>query len=128
MNVIYINCAKQPFVARIMARAKLFETRNRNTLGRFIGERVLIAESGRHGRPLVRCSAVISEIISVRTPEEWNRYRPDFGIDQGSSFDWKPDTRVKWLYRLTDVRMFLPFRLPADVVRHGRTWCELKGE
>ena len=124
--VIFINCKTEPFVNDIMCYLKEYETRNRNTLGRFIGERVLLAETG-HGTPLVKCSAVIDQIISVTTEEGWNAYAEATWIPYGSKYDWKPDTKVKWLYHLTDIRPVDPLRLPSSCRRHGRVWAEYEG-
>lgn len=122
--VIFINCSKYPFIDDIMSSLKEYETRNRNTLGRFLGERVLLAETGSWA-PLVRCSAEIDEVISVYTPERWEHYLSQTWVPVGSSYDWQPDTKVKWLYHLKDVRPVAePFRLPQHSVRHGRVWAE----
>ena len=122
--VIFINCTAQSFVDDIMGGLKQYETRTRNTLGRFIGERVLLAETG-HGRPLVKCSAVIDQVISVHTREAWEEYLEASWIPVGSKYDWQPDTKVKWLYHLTNVKPVVPFRLGPDCRRHGRVWAEL---
>ena len=122
--VIFINCKTEPFVNDIMCYLKQYETRNRNTLGRFIGERVLLAETG-HGTPLVKCSAVIDCYWDVRSEDGWNRLRNSHRVPVGSSYDWKPDTKVKWLYHLKDVQPVVPFRLPSSCRRHGRVWAEL---
>lgn len=122
--VIFINCHAEPFVDDIMSYLKQYETRTRNTLGRFLGERVLLAETG-HGRPLVKCSAVIDEVISVTTEEAWNKYLELTWIPVGSRYDWTPETKVKWLYHLSDVKPVVPFRLGSDCPRHGRVWAEL---
>ena len=122
--VIFINCTVEPYVDDIIGKLKLYETRTRNTLGRFIGERVLFAETGR-GAPLVKCSAVIDQVISVHTREQWEEYLQFTWIPVGSAHDWQPDTKVKWLYHLTDVKPVVPFRLGPDCRRHGRVWAEL---
>lgn len=122
--VIFINCKTAPFVDDIIGYLKQYETRNRNTLGRFIGERVLLAETG-HGSPLVKCSAVIDEVISVTTKEQWDEYLELTWIPIGSKYDWQPTTRIKWLYHMSDVQPVVPFRLPASCTRHGRVWAEL---
>lgn len=123
-SVIFINCTIEPYIDDIMCRLKEYETRNRNTLGRFLGERVLLAETGK-GAPLVRCSAVIDEIISVTKKEDWNEYLGMTWVPVGSKHDWQPDTKIKWLYHLTDVRPVVSFRLPGSCRRHGRVWAEL---
>ena len=122
-SVIFINCTIEPYIDDIMCHLKEYETRNRNTLGRFLGERVLLAETG-HGAPLVRCSAVIDEIISVHTREAWEEYLGQTWVPIGSKHDWQPDTKVKWLYSLSDVQPVEPFRLPRSCRRHGRVWAE----
>lgn len=119
---VFINCRRHPFVEKILSLQKPFETRTRNTLRRFLGERILLAETGR-GAPLVRGSAIVAEIIEVYTRDAWERYRAAACIPVGSEYDWKPDTRKKVLYRLEDVRRCTPFRL-LDGIRHGRTWME----
>ena len=68
---VFINCRRHPFVEQILSRRKPFETRTRNTLRRFLGERILLAETGR-GAPLVRGSAVVTEIIEVYTRSAWD--------------------------------------------------------
>lgn len=122
--VIFINCSRYPFIEWIMGGLKEYETRTRNTLGRFTGERVLFAETG-HGTPVVRFSAVIDQVVSVRSREAWDEYLQATWIPVGSSYDWQPDTKVKWLYRIKDVRPVAdPFRLPQSCRRHGRVWAE----
>ena len=120
--VIFINCKKQPFIDQIIAGDKIFETRTRNTLGRMLGNRVLLAETG-SGRPLVRCSAKVKEIIAVYTREAWSKYTFGACIQPGSEYDWKTGTKVKWLYWLTDVTPCDPFT-PPEGRRHGRVWME----
>lgn len=124
--VIFINCKVEPYIDDIMCHLKEYETRNRNTLGRFLGERVLLAETG-SGAPLVRCSSVIDQIISVHTREAWEEYLGQTWVPVGSKHDWQPDTKVKWLYSLSDVRPVEPFRLPSSCRRHGRVWAEYEG-
>jgi hypothetical protein len=126
--VLFINCSGEPFVEEIMAHLKQYETRTRNTLKSLLswalGERILIAETG-HGRPLVRCSAVIDQVVEVRDRKTWEEYLESTWIPLGSKYDWKPDTKVKYLYHLTDVRpVAAPFRLPQSCRRHGRVWAE----
>lgn len=122
--IIFINCKHEPFVALIMEGRKLYESRTRDMLGRFLGERVLIAETGK-GKPVVRCSALISEIHTFYVQEAWERYRERACIRSGSEYDWHDGTKKKLLYRLTDVRQVEPFT-PPEGRRHGRTWMEYK--
>lgn len=119
--VIFINCKQYPFVQQIINGNKIYETRNIDTLGRFIGDRVLLAETG-NGSPVVKCVATISESIAVYTANEWRAYITKEDVPTGSGYDWNQDTRKKVLYRLTDVCPVAPF-IPEGK-RHGRTWME----
>ena len=121
--IIFINSKNTPFVDQILSGRKRYETRTRNTLRQFIGHRVLLAETG-NGRPVVRCTAVITEVIEVISQWEWiHTYRKHTGIRSGSRYDWQPDTKVKYLYRLAGVVACHPFTPPEDI-RHGRVWME----
>lgn len=123
---IFINCKRYPFIWHIITGTKKYETRTRNTLGRFLGERVLLVETG-HGKPIVRCSAVIDRIVEVHTEDAWLPYIMDADISNGSEYDWQPDTKKKVLYHLTDVHQVEPFPLPDSCRRHGRVWAEYEG-
>lgn len=129
--VIFINCHGHPFVDDIIAGRKTYETRTRNTLKRLLqwalGERVLIAETG-HGDPVVRCSAVIDRVVAVYTREAWEEYLQYTWVPVGSAYDWAPETKVKYLYHLTDVQPVDPFILPRSCHRHGRVWAEYREE
>ena len=125
--VIFINCKSAPFVDDIIHGRKTYETRTRNTLGRLIGERVLLAETG-NGIPFVKCSAVIDKVVTVHNKELWDYMRKYLhSVPVGNEYDWKPETKIKWLYHLTDVHPVDPFRLPSSAVRHGRVWAEYEG-
>jgi len=123
--VIFINCKDHPYVDEIIAGAKTYETRTRNTLRSLLtwslGERVLIAETG-HGSPVVRCSAVIDHFGAVYTEDRWNDLRKVHCVPGGSKYDWTQDTKVKWLYHLSDVQPVAPF--VPEGRRHGRVWME----
>ena len=123
--IIFINCKDEPFVDDILGGLKQYETRNRNTLKRFLGTRVLLAETG-HGRPIVKGSATIADIVEVFTREAWEDYLQFTWVPVGSKYDWQPDTKKKVLYRLTDVQSYIPF-IPAKDRRHGRVWMEYNG-
>ena len=125
--VIFINCKEFPFVQQIMNGTKTYETRNRNTLKRFIGEHVLIAETG-NGAPIIRCSATIWGTVEVFTRSAWLYYMPYTEIPNGSRYDWQPGTKKKVLYRLENVQRIKPFELNAFSRRHGRVWAECTQE
>lgn len=124
--IIFINCDKEPFVDDIIGYLKQYETRNRNTLGRFLDEPVLLAETKRGRKPVVKALAVIDQIVSVTTKESWEEYLEQTWIPIGSEYDWKPDTKIKWLYHLKHVFPCTPF-IPPEGRRHGRVWMEYEG-
>ena len=122
--VLFINCSSAPFLNDIMSGKKKYETRTRDMLRSLIGQRVLLAETG-HGRPVVRCSAVIRSHSVITDRNYWTYFiRKDACIPAGSRYDWQPDTSVKHIYALSDVAPVPPFPVP-DGVRHGRVWMEL---
>ena len=126
--VLFINCVRERFVDWIIGGLKQYETRTKNMLKSFletyIGKRILIAEAGR-GDPLVRCSAVIDQVIAVYDQATWDDYLEQTWIPVGSKYDWKPSTKVKYLYHLKDVHpVAKPFRLPRSCRRHGYVWAE----
>lgn len=120
--IVFINCKKEPFVDDILCHLKEYETRNRNTLGRFLGQKIFLAETGKD-RPVVKGSAVIDKIIAVYTRERWEEYLEQTWIPVGSSYDWQPGTKVKWLYSLAEVQTCDPF-VPPEGRRYGRVWME----
>jgi hypothetical protein len=120
MIIVFVNCKLFPFISWIIAGKKLFETRNRNTLGRFIGKTVYFAETGKGRRPVVRCSCMITELVTVTDRATYNDYRKPAMIKKGSVFDWKETTRKKCLYKLEGVKACEPFPLPENAVYHGR--------
>lgn len=123
--VIFINCKEYPFMDDIISGRKWYETRTSDTLGRFVGQRVLFAETG-NGRPVIRCSAFIRSAIEVTTPWRWEQYFRGLAcIPKGSKYDWQPDTTVKYCYYITDVEPVRPMHVPEGK-RHGRVWMELE--
>lgn len=120
--VIGINSSSAPFMADIGRLLKLYETRSRRTLHRFIGQRVILAET-KQGGYLAMYSVVIDSELCVSSPERWEALRPVHRVPKGSKFDWKPDTKVKYLYRIKGLRRLNPFMVPEGI-RHGRTWME----
>lgn len=124
--VLFINCSRVPFLDLIMSRRKTFETRTRDTLRALVGQRVYLAETG-NGRPTVRCSAVIRPPVVVCDRHTWDVMRKSTCVGVGSPYDWKPDTKAKYLYPISAVVPCDPFT-PPDGTRHGRVWMEYLAE
>ena len=126
MKFLFINCSRIPFIDLIMGHLKTDETRTRNMLRALIGERVYLTETGTGRRSLVRCSAIIGEPVIVRSREDWDRLWKRHRVPVDSRYDWKPETKIKYLYPLIDVRPCKPFTAPEGV-RHGYVWMESPG-
>ena len=124
--VVGINSTSAPFMADIGAGLKRIETRNRNMLGGLVGRRVILAET-KQGGYLAMYSAVIRFARPIYSREAWDELRPQHRVPAGSKYDWKDNTRVKWLYGLSSVCSLCPFLVPEGV-RHGRTWMEYDRE
>lgn len=125
--VIFINCKSAPFIDDIINGRKVFETRSVNSLRSLVGKRVLICQTGK-GKSMVRCSARIVNAFPVSSFHEWDMFRYYTRVPVNSPFDWKPNTKTKWLYELSNViTEAVPFH-PAAGVRHGRTWMEYNGK
>lgn len=121
--VVWINSSSAPFLDDICARLKPFETRSRDMLGSLKGQRVIFAESARGAR-LARCSAVIRSVLTVTSREQWEALRPLHRVPVGNIYDWKPETKIKYLYELASIRILRPFRIPEEGIPHGRSWFE----
>ena len=124
--IVFINCHQYPFIDEIIQGRKVYETRTRNTLAGLLGKTVLIAETGR-GKPTVRCIATIRTPLQVTSAKQFEKYRTSTRIEKGSEYDWTDKTRVKYLYKLENVRSFGEF-VPENGKRHGRVWMEYNGQ
>jgi hypothetical protein len=124
--IVYINCKLFPFIAWIIAGLKTMETRNKNTLKQLIGKTVYFAETGKHKKPVVYCSCIIGDPVTVIDKKTYNRYREQTRIVKGSIFDFTRGTKQKVLYPLLNVQpVKTPFSIPENAIRKNRTFCEL---
>ena len=132
LPVVWINCESAPFLDYIGAGLKIFETRGRNVLRALVEKRVILAETGR-GRHLARYTAVIDYAVPVYDRKIWDVLRGDADhpghlVPVDNQYDWKPNTRVKWLYRLTEVEQIpIPFTV-THYDNIGRSWAIMKEE
>lgn len=123
MPVVFINCKRYPFVDMIMDGRKIVETRTANTLKALVGQRIMIAETGK-GKPVVRCAATIAHVYKCSSREDWYRSWGFYtGIEPGSDYDWNDNTKIKYLYHLKNVTPCPEFT-PPEGKRHGRVWME----
>lgn len=127
LNAVYIRQTRLvPYADAIVSGRKTIETHTRNTLGRFVGQRVLIIRTMDGHKPEVIGSV---RIISAcrRTQECLNELRNQTLIPPGSRFDSGPEG--KWCYRLAEPVEYeeaLPLAR-FDILKKTRTFCELKG-
>lgn len=112
-----------PYAHAIASRIKLVETRNKNMLSKLVGERVAIVRTRRGKSP-----SVVGFCTIYRATHESQRImNSDYMrnltlIPEGSRYD--SGKAGKWCYWIMDAEPCDPFPLPADAIRHGRSWCE----
>ena len=125
MIVIFINCRLFPFISWIISGLKTYETRNKNTLKRFIGKTVYLAETGKGKAPVIRCYCMITDYMTITDKAVYNRFRKQTKIKKGSVYDFTSETKQKVLYMLENVQACKPFTLPDNAVRHGRIYATI---
>lgn len=125
MYVIFINCKLFPFISWIISGLKIYETRNRNTLKRFIGKTVYLAETGKGKAPIIRCYCTITNSMIITDKAVYNRFRKQTKIKKGSVYDFTSETKKKVLYKLENVKPCIPFALQNNAIRHGRIYAEM---
>jgi hypothetical protein len=112
-----------PFIAWIISGLKTYETRNRNTLKRFIGKTVYFAETGKGKRPVIRCSCTLADPVIIDNKKDYNAMRKYTRIKAGSVYDFTENTKRKYLYPLENIQACEPFTLPDNAVYHGRVYA-----
>lgn len=122
MKGIFINDDYLPYTNFILMKLKSYETRNRNMLGKLLGERVALISTSKNHKPRIVGFATISEARHVN-PEEFEMFRTSCIIVEGSKYDC--GAKGKWLYRMKDPERCEPRPLPEDIIRHGRSWCDI---
>lgn len=123
LPVVFINCKEYHFITDILMGQKLYETRNKNMLKSLVNRPVLLAETGKGKKPVVRGLVYIDSVIRVDSMKTWEKYRKACSIEKNSVFDWKTGTKHKYLYHMTNIFTCEPFTI-TDGIRHGRTWME----
>lgn len=97
---IYVEQTRAIKYAELIAKGyKTIETRNRNTLGQFVGQRVLIIRTRKGYKPDVVGSAVIAD-AAFYTEQELENARNMTLIPPGSKFDCHG--RGKWGYIMSE--------------------------
>ena len=110
-----------PYAEAIVSGAKVIETRSRDTLWRLDGERVAVIRTRRGKAPTIIGYVTINGRMWCEA-RNFGAWRNGHLIPEGSKYD--AGNRGKWLYFLDDPEECKPYPLPADAVRHGRSWAE----
>lgn len=121
MKAMFINENEHPYAYYIITGLKTIETRSRNMLAPLVGERVAVVRTFK-GAPAMVVGYVTVVDSSRKDWSYLNAHRGDTMIMGGSEYD----TPERWCYFLENATPCEPYPLPADAVRHGRSWCEFE--
>lgn len=119
---IFVNCDEVDYADAIVRGNKFIETRSRDMLKNCVHKRVAIIRTHRGERPTIVGYAFITGKMFL--PADYlDTIRNITHIPRGSKHDCAEGG--KWCYHLEKrVAISEPFPLPANAVRHGRSWCE----
>lgn len=98
---ININDKIQDFTGQILRGEKIIETRNKNTLKSYVGERVGIIRTGK-GKAYLVGFCTLGEPKLYKNEEEFRKDEDKHLVEKGSKFDI-PKDGVKYGYPLYDV-------------------------
>lgn len=122
MYGIFVNeTNSMPYARLLAAGVKTIETRNRNMLSVLVGKRVAIVRTMRDRNPVVLGYVTITRSMFCNA-EDFGKYENQHFVQPTSKY--APNGRGKWFYFCEDAEKCVPFPLPANAVRHGRSWCE----
>ena len=121
-NGVFVNEDGGIHYAEAIVRGyKKIETRNRNMLKDLVGKRVAIVRTRKGKSPTVVGYVDITNARHLNG--KWlNENRHLTLIPPGSKYD--TNGWAKWCYYMENPETCEPFPLPADAIRHGRSWCE----
>lgn len=132
MKGIFVNETGCVHYALMLAHGhKTIETRNRDMLSACVGERVAIVRTRRnvHGgyKPQIVGYVTITRKAFCKA-EDFDKW---FWNPHGDSHLVAPQSKYapqngkgKWFYFCSDAEACVPYPLPDNAVRHGRSWCE----
>ena len=121
---VYIHSTKkEPYAELIVSGAKDLETRNRDTLGRFVGDRVgIIRTSSSRPAELIGVATISGK--SWKRADELDKLRHRTHIPAGSRYN---NELGKWCYTLTEPVELIP-HIPVKHLSTGaktRSWVQL---
>lgn len=120
MKGFFLNCSGNTFDADIFSGKKKIETRTRNMLSKLNHERVAVIKTGK-GKPVVIGTVTINGWCYPCKPIWDSLQRKAACIEPGSKYDCETG---KYCYFLENPIPCDPYPVPANAVRHGRSWCE----
>lgn len=103
---------------------KTVETRNRNTLKQLVGKRVNVIQTGKGKAKVIGSVKIVSAMHCKQS--DFQKYNGLHCVPIGSKYD--AGSNGKWLYFLEDPQTVFPYELPANVIRHGFSYCEWEAE
>ena len=111
------------YAQAIVQGVKRVETRHKNMLNKLNGCRVAIVRTRRGKKPMILGYVNIDAIDwysqEIANSEKMRKFTL---IPEGSQYDARKDG--VYFYWLSHPEECAPYPLPADAVRHGRSWCE----
>lgn len=111
------------YAEAIVRGYKEIETRSRNMLRDLTNTRVAVVRTRRNSKPTVVGFVTIGEAYFCPAERFCTDDVRDLTlIPPGSKYDC--NGKGKWFYDLWDPEVCTPYPLPADAIRHGRSWCE----
>ena len=121
MYGIFVNSDGISYADAIVKGYKTIETRYRDVFKRIDQSRVAVVKTGRNRKPMV--VGYVNIGTGYFCPADvFEQHRDKHLVPQGSRY--YANDRGKWFYDLWDAEECEPYPLPADAVRHGRSWCE----
>lgn len=104
MKGINVNCKYQDFVEQILSEMKTLETRDTNSLDRFIGQRVGIVKTG-CGKAMLMGLMDIVDVIVAETEGAFRLFEDKHLVKKGSRYDFKDK---KYMYVIKNVERCKP--------------------
>ena len=121
-KAIFVNNRDVPYADLIAAGKKLYETRSRNMLRALIGRRVAVVRTG-CGSPEI-IGFVNIDGADYFAHDSFENIRDLTMIPKNSKYD--DGGNGKWCYKLSAAHALeTPIPLPKNIIRHGRSWCEI---
>ena len=119
---IFVNCDEVDYADAIVNLNKFIETRSKDMLKDCVHKLVAIIRTKRGEIPTIVGHAFITGKMFLPA-ESLDKLRHITHIPRGSKYD---SARGKWCYYLENRTPCYPVPLPANAVRHGRSWCEFR--